>query len=102
MQRFLHRTTVRRDTEPNKTVKNNWIRKTTSNNLLTNPAKFVGNVEGVLRVQLGYFERVRYLATRKILMKLLRIESHHHDNGNVSDRTSMDINLIKTYLSDEI
>jgi hypothetical protein len=39
---------------------------------------------------------------RKILKKLLRIESHHHDNGNVSDRTSMDIDLINTYFSDEI
>jgi hypothetical protein len=44
----------------------------------------------------------RYLATRKILKILLRIESHHHDNGNASDRTSMDIDLINTYLLDEI
>jgi hypothetical protein len=37
----------------------------------------------------------RYLATRKILRKLLRIESHHHDNdnGNISNRTSIDIDL---------
>jgi hypothetical protein len=39
----------------------------------------------------------RYLATRKMVLKLLRIEienySHHHDNGNVSNRTSMGIDL---------
>jgi hypothetical protein len=43
---------------------------------------------------------------RKILSKLLRIEmenySHHHDNGNVPNRTSMDIDLFNTYLSDKI
>jgi hypothetical protein len=44
----------------------------------------------------------RYLATREILKKFLRIESHHHDNGNVSDRTSMDIDLFNTNLIDEI
>jgi hypothetical protein len=75
---------------------------------------------GWFRVELSFFDRVdrgarvtcvtiptaRYLATRKILMKLLRIEienySHHHDNGNVSNRTSMDIDLFNTYLLDEI
>jgi hypothetical protein len=39
---------------------------------------------------------------RKILLKLLRIEtenySHHHDNGNVSNRTSMGIDLFNTNL----
>jgi hypothetical protein len=48
----------------------------------------------------------QYLATTKIPLKLLRIEienySHHHDNGNVSNRTSMDIDLFNTYLLDEI
>jgi hypothetical protein len=39
---------------------------------------------------------------RKILKKLLRIESHHHDNGNVSDWTSMDTGLFNTNLLDEI
>jgi hypothetical protein len=38
--------------------------------------------------------------------KILRIEmknySHHHDNGNVLNRTSMDINLFRTNLLDEI
>jgi hypothetical protein len=70
----------------------------------------------LFRVELSFFECVdrgarvtrvtmttaRYLATRKILRKILRIESHHHYNGNVSDRTSMDIDLINTYLLDEI
>jgi hypothetical protein len=58
---------------------------------------------GVFRVVLGaigYY--ARYLATRKILLKLLRIESHHHDNGNVSNRTSMGTNLFNTNLSDEL
>jgi hypothetical protein len=67
---------------------------------------------GVLRVELSFFDRddrgahvthvtmptARYLATRKILKKLLRIESHHHDNGNVSNRTSMDTGLFNTKL----
>jgi hypothetical protein len=44
----------------------------------------------------------QYLATRKILKKFLRIESHHHDNGNVSNRTSMDTGLFNTNLLDEI
>jgi hypothetical protein len=71
---------------------------------------------GLFRVELSFFDRVdrgaratrvtmptaRYLATKKILKKFLRIESHHHDNGNVSDRTSIDIDLINTYLLDEI
>jgi hypothetical protein len=35
----------------------------------------------------------RYLATRKIVLELLRIESHHHDNGNPFNRTSMGIDL---------
>jgi hypothetical protein len=43
---------------------------------------------------------------RKILLKLLRIEienySHHHDNGNVLNRTSMGIDLFNTDLQDEI
>jgi hypothetical protein len=42
-----------------------------------------------------------YLATRKILLKLLRIEienySHHHDNGNVSNQTSMGIDLFESH-----
>jgi hypothetical protein len=57
---------------------------------------------GGFRVQVSFFECVRYLATRKILEKLLRIESHHHDNGNVSNRTSMGIDLFNTNLLDEI
>jgi hypothetical protein len=45
----------------------------------------------------------RYLATRqKILKMLLRIESHHHDNENISNRTSMGINLFNTNLLDGI
>jgi hypothetical protein len=44
----------------------------------------------------------QYLATRKILEKLLRIESHHHDNGNVLNQTSMDIDLFNTNLPDEM
>jgi hypothetical protein len=39
-------------------------------------------------------------------LKILRIEienySHHHDNGNVSNRTSMGIDLFNTNLLDEI
>jgi hypothetical protein len=38
--------------------------------------------------------------------KILRIEmknySHHHKNGNVLNRSSMDIDLFNTNLSDEI
>jgi hypothetical protein len=49
---------------------------------------------------IGYY--AQYLATRKILLKLLRIESHHHDNGNPFNRTSMGIDLFNTNLSDEI
>jgi hypothetical protein len=33
----------------------------------------------------------------EILKKLLRIESHHHDNGNVSNRTSMDTGLFNSF-----
>jgi hypothetical protein len=64
---------------------------------------------GWFRVELSFFDRVdrgahvtrvtmptaRYLVTRKILKKFLRIESHHHDNGNVSNRTSMDTGLFR-------
>jgi hypothetical protein len=71
---------------------------------------------GMFRVDLSFFERfdrgahvtrvtmptARYLALGKFLKKLLRIESHHHDNGNVLNRTSMGIDLFNTYLSDEI
>ena len=43
---------------------------------------------------------------RKILLKLLRIEmenySLHDDDGNVLNRTSMDIALFNINLSDEI
>jgi hypothetical protein len=58
----------------------------------------------MFRLELSFFERfdrgarvtrvtmptARYLATRKILKKLLKIESHHHDNGN---RESIQSNL---------
>jgi hypothetical protein len=67
---------------------------------------------GLFRVELSFFDRVdrgalvtrvtiptaRYFATRKILKKILRIESHHHDNGNVLNRTSMGNDLFNTYL----
>jgi hypothetical protein len=47
----------------------------------------------------------RYLALGKFL-EILRIEienySHHHDNGNVLNRTSMDTGLFNTNLLDEI
>jgi hypothetical protein len=32
----------------------------------------------------------------------MKIYSYHHDNGNVLNRTSMDIDLFSTNLSDEI
>jgi hypothetical protein len=58
---------------------------------------------GVFRVVLGAISYyARYLATRKILLKLFRIESHHHDNGNVSNQTSMDTGLLNINLLDEI
>jgi hypothetical protein len=71
---------------------------------------------GVLRVDLSFFEHfdqgahvtrvtmptARYLALGKFLKKFLRIESHHHDNRNVLNPTSMGIDLFNTYLSDEI
>jgi hypothetical protein len=65
------------------------------------------NIRGVFRVVLGAISYyAQYLATRKILLKLLRIEienySHHHDNGYVSNRTSTAIDLFNTNLSDEI
>jgi hypothetical protein len=64
-------------------------------------------VNGLFQVELSFFDCVdrgahvtcvtmptaQYLATRKILKKFLRIESHHNDNGNVSNRTSMGIDL---------
>jgi hypothetical protein len=50
----------------------------------------------------GFFLTCTIPRVRKILLKLLRIEienySHHHDNGNVSNRTSMDIDLFNTCL----
>jgi hypothetical protein len=49
MQRLSHRTRIRCDIESNKTAKNSWIRKTTSNNLPKNPTKRVGNVEMTLK-----------------------------------------------------
>jgi hypothetical protein len=69
-------------------------------------------ITGWFRVELSFFDCVdrganvtrvtiptaRYLATRKILKKFLRIKSHHHDNGNVSNRTSMDTGLFNTNL----
>jgi hypothetical protein len=71
---------------------------------------------GLFQVELSFFDHVgrgarvtrvtmptaQYLATRKILLKLLRIESHHHDNGNPFNRTSMVIDLFNTNLLDEI
>jgi hypothetical protein len=35
-------------------------------------------------------------------LKYLELKSHHHDNGNVLNRSSMDIDLFRTNLSDEI
>jgi hypothetical protein len=75
---------------------------------------------GVLRLELSFFDcfdrdarvtrvtmpTARYLASRNILWKLLRIKienySHQHDNGNASNQTSMGINLFNTNLPDEI
>jgi hypothetical protein len=74
---------------------------------------------GVLRMDVSFFDpfdrgarvtrvtmpTARYLALGKF-SKILRIEienySHHHDNGNVSNRTSMDIDLFNTNLLDGI
>jgi hypothetical protein len=48
----------------------------------------------------------RYLAKSKILSKILRIEmknySHHLDNGNILNQTSMDKGPFITKLLDEI
>jgi hypothetical protein len=56
-----------------------------------------------------FFKRVmevRDTSRQEKFFKILRIEiknySHHHDNGNVLNRTSMDINLFNTNLLDEI
>jgi hypothetical protein len=56
-------------------------------------------MEHVTRVTMA---TAQYLATRKILKKFLRIESHHRDSWNVSNRTSMGTDLFSTNLSDEI
>jgi hypothetical protein len=66
--------------------------------ILSDEGRYVKTEIGVLRVNPSFFEPARYLATRKILKKFLRIESHHHDNGNVSNRTSMDTGLFNTNL----
>jgi hypothetical protein len=57
-----------------------------------------------------FFERVAEVRnsqnSSQNSFKILRIEmkffSHHHKNGNVLNRTSMDIDLFYTNLSDEI
>jgi hypothetical protein len=40
----------------------------------------------------------RYLATRKIIKNSFKILSYHHDNGDVLNRSSMDIDLFNTNL----
>jgi hypothetical protein len=44
----------------------------------------------------------RYLATRKIIRNSFKILSYHHDNGDVLNRSSMDIGPLITSLPDEI
>jgi hypothetical protein len=44
----------------------------------------------------------RYIATRKIIKNSFKILSYHHDNGDVLNRSSMDIDLFNTNLSDKI
>jgi hypothetical protein len=44
----------------------------------------------------------QYLAIAQNSLKYYELKSHHHDNGNVLDRTSMVIGPINTTLSDKI
>jgi hypothetical protein len=53
-----------------------------------------------------FLERVTEVRDSPKFFKILRIEienklSHPHDNGNVSNRSSVDIDLFNTNLSDE-
>jgi hypothetical protein len=49
-----------------------------------------------------FLERVAEVPDKQNSSKILRIEITCHDNGNVLDRTSMDINLFNTKLLDKI
>jgi hypothetical protein len=60
---------------------------------------------GGFSLELGFFEWfdcVRDTFRQKNSFKILRIEmenySHHHDNGNILNRISMDIDLFNTNL----
>jgi hypothetical protein len=56
--------------------------------------------------EICFSERVAEVRDSPKFFTILRIEmknySHHLDNGNVLNRTSMDINLFNTHLLDEI
>jgi len=59
---------------------------------------------GKFRTGLSFFERAQYAipSQQGKFLKILRIEmenySHHHDNGNVLNQTSMNIDLFNTNL----
>jgi hypothetical protein len=57
-------------------------------------------------MELGFFSNVRDTSRQRKLLKILRIEmenySHHHDNGNEINQTSIGIDLFNTYISDEM
>jgi hypothetical protein len=57
---------------------------------------------GGVPIKLIFSERVAEVRVSPKFFKILRIEmknySHHHDNGNVLNRTSMDIDLFNTNL----
>jgi hypothetical protein len=75
-------------------------------------AKTVGYIEEMVsclwRVPsiTGCVDNMRDTSRQGKFLKILRIEienySHHHDNGNVLNRTSMVIDLFNTNLLDEI
>jgi hypothetical protein len=56
-------------------------------------------IQGGFRVELSFFECVAEVRDSPNSFKIL---SHHDDNGNVLNITSMDIDLFDTNLLDEI
>jgi hypothetical protein len=59
----------------------------------------------MFEMELGFLN-VRDTSQQGKFLKILRIEvenySHHHDNGNVINRTSMGIHLFSTNILDKI
>jgi hypothetical protein len=64
---------------------------------------FLSSLFGEVPLEPVFFECVAEVHDSPEFLKILRIEfSHHHDNGNVLNRTSMDIGPFITNLLDEI